>query len=189
MFASRVERAGRACGLATATAALLALLAPPAPAEEPTTAGAREALMICQSVEGLPESEQLARLDRGLALAERAIAERPDDPVGHFAAFCNRGRRLQLEGLSLHLFGEMRQTRRDLERALELVPDWPDAIAAKGAMLLALPRSLGGDRTEGERLLRRAVALDPSNLEARRRLEEAGVVGPFAGAVAHVGRD
>jgi len=186
MFASRVERAGRLHG-GVAAAALLALLAPPATAQEAATGVAREALAICRSVEGLPDDERSARLDQGLALAERAIAERPDDPVAHFAAFCNRGRRLQEEGLSLRLFGEIRRVRRHIERALELMPDWPDAIAAKGAMLLALPRPLGGNRREGERLLRRAVALDPSNLEVRRLLEESGLGEPTAAAVARVG--
>ena len=184
MFRSRVERAVVMRG-GLAAAALLALLEAPAAAQE-APGVAREALAICHSVEELPTDERSARLDEGLALAERAIVERPDDPVAHFAAFCNRGRRLELEGPSLHFFGEIRRVRRHIERALELVPDWSDAIAGKGAMLLALPRYLGGSRTEGERLLRRAVALDPSNLEARRLLAESGMGEPAGNAVAHV---
>jgi hypothetical protein len=171
-----------------AAAALVAALAGLAAAQEPgATDRAREALAICQGAAHAPAEEQLARLAHGLELAELAIAERPDDPVAHFAAFCNRGRRVQLEGASFHLLGEIRRVRRHIDRTLELMPDWPDAVAGKGAMLLALPRLLGGSRTEGERLLRRALLLDPSNLEARRLLEESGACEPVEAAVAHAG--
>ena len=55
-----------------------------------------------------------------------------------------------------------------------LAPDYPAALAAKGEMLVELPRLLGGDPREGERLLRRAVALDPD--DPRMRLMLANVV-------------
>src|SRR5262245_42209683 len=59
-------------------------------------------------------------------------------------------------------------TRRPAPTAtLALAPDYPAALAAKGEMLLELPRLFGGDPREGERLLRRAVALDPDNTRMR----------------------
>lgn len=155
---------------------LAATHAPMARAQESETV-AREALAICRSVDRRPAAEGRALLDQGLALAERAIAAGPEDPVAHFAAFCNRGKRLELAGLSLRLLGEIRRVRRHIERTLELAPEWSEALAAKGALLLALPGPLGGDRTEGEHLLRRALALDPSNLEARERLGRALRIG------------
>ena len=156
---------------------LVAWHAPAASAQETETEVAREALAICRRADRLPPAEGRALLDRGLALAERAIADRPDDPVAHFAAFCNRGKRIEAAGLSFRILGEVRRVRHHIERALELAPDWSEALAGKGALLLALPGPLGGDRTEGERLLRRALALDPSNLEARERLGEVLRVG------------
>jgi hypothetical protein len=152
-----------------ATLALAAASVPMVTAQETETA-AREALALCRSADGLPAAERQTRLEQGLALAERGVAARPEDPVAHFAAFCNRGKRLELVGLSPRVLGEVRRARRELERTLELAPEWPDALAAKGALLLALPGLLGGDRTEGEQLLRRAVALDPTNRQARERL-------------------
>jgi hypothetical protein len=173
----------RVGGIAVAVLAVLVRLTH---AEDPATDPAREALALCHRAEELPAEERPARFDEGLALAERAIEEHPDDPVAHFAAFCNRGRRLRLEGLSFRVFGEIRRVRHHIDRTLELFPDWPDAIAGKGAMLLALPRAFGGSRSEGERLLRRALALDPGNREVKRLLDEAGMDVPAGNAVAHV---
>jgi tetratricopeptide (TPR) repeat protein len=152
------------CGAATAVLTFIATLA----AAQEGSEDVREALALCRSAGSLSARDQATQLEHGLALAERAVAINPDDPVAHFAAFCNRGKRVQLEGRSLwRLLGEVRCARRDLERVLTLAPDWPEALAAKGALLLALPRLLGGDRDEGLRLLERAVALDPANSEAR----------------------
>src|SRR4030095_6421787 len=61
------------------------------------------------------------------------------------------------------LLGELGRVRREIDMTLALAPDYPAALAAKGEMLVELPRLLGGDPQEGERLLRRAVALDPDD--------------------------
>jgi Tfp pilus assembly protein PilF len=42
-----------------------------------------------------------------------------------------------------------------------------DALVGKGALLMNLPRLLGGSRKKGEALLRRALALDPDLFDAR----------------------
>lgn len=167
---------------------LLGLLAPVVGAQESGPHLARHALAICRSVRALPEGQRLARLDEGLALAERAAVDDPNDAVAHFAAFCNRGKRLQIAGIGFRTLGEVRRLRRDIDSTLALAPDWPDALAGKGAMLVALPRIFGGDVVEGEHLLRRALALDPGNIEARIILGEletdAGVAAP---AIAKLG--
>jgi len=169
-------------------ALLVGLLVPVAGAEESSTAVAREALAICRGVGALPLEERRARLDQGVALAERAAFDDPTSALAHFAAFCNRGKRLQLSGFSFAAFGEIRRLRREIDSALELAPDWPEALAGKGAMLVALPRLLGGDVAEGERLLRRALSLDPTNVEARSILDELENDACAAGAmVAQVG--
>jgi tetratricopeptide (TPR) repeat protein len=156
-------------------AVLLTLVVSAAGAEESGTALAVAALAVCRATDDLPLADRATSLERGLALAEQAVETRPDDPVAHFAVFCNLGRRVQLEGLSARLLGDVRRLRRHIDQAVELAPDWPDALAGKGAFLLALPGLLGGDRDEGERLLRRAVELDPTNVEARSILYGASV--------------
>lgn len=148
-------------------AMLLVALAAPAAAEPVATGDAREALARCYDADRLSDDARREALERGLLLADQALAASPDDPSAHFAAFCLRGKRVQLDGLSFRLLGEIRRVRRHIDRALALAPDWPAALAGKGAMLLSLPRLLGGDADEGERLLRRAIALDPASTEAR----------------------
>jgi hypothetical protein len=146
---------------------LLVALAVPALADPVATGDAREALARCYDADRVTDEARREALDRGLVLAERAIAEAPDDPTTYFAAFCLRGKRVQLDGISFRLLGEIRRVKGDIDRALALAPEWPAALAGKGAMLLSLPRLLGGDSSEGERLLRRAIALDPDSTEAR----------------------
>lgn len=153
-------------------ALLVALVAPAARAEEAPTDAAREALAICRGIGTLPIEERVARLEEGLAMAERAAAADPASALAHYAAFCNRGKRLQIVGFTFGALAEIRRLRREIDRALELAPDWPDALAGKGAMLIALPRLLGGDAAEGERLIRRALTIDPANAEARTILDE-----------------
>jgi len=151
---------------------IVALLVPASHAAEPVTEAARQALAICRGVGALPVEERVARLAEGLAIAERAALDDPTDALAQYASFCNRGKRLQLVGFTFGALAEIRRLRREIDRALQLAPDWPDALAGKGAMLIALPRLLGGDATEGERLLRRALELDPGNAEARNILDE-----------------
>ena len=101
----------------------------------------------------------------------------PQDAVAHFAVFCNLGKRLELERHGAGLFatlGDLRRVQREIDITLALAPDYPAALAAKGQMLVELPRLLGGDPREGERLLRRAVALDPE--DPRMRLMLANIV-------------
>ena len=61
----------------------------------------------------------------------------------------------------------MRRLRREIDRTLELAPDYADALVGKGELLCELPRVLGGDAAEGERLLRAALRVDPGFIEAR----------------------
>lgn len=171
-IASSMRRAGWWKGGSVA-AALLMLAVSTAGAQEAETALAADALAACRRADDLTAADRVASLERGLALAERAVEARPDDAVAHFAVFCNLGKRIQLEGLSARLLGDVRRLRRHIDEAVELAPDWADALAGKGAFLVALPGLFGGDRDEGERLLRRAVELDPTNLEARSLLDGA----------------
>lgn len=126
------------------------------------------ALALCDRASGLTGVAQRTALDEGEALADAAVAADPTDPVAHFAAFCTRGRRLESQGVGLSTAFELTRARRLLDTALALAPDYADALAAKGALLLRLPRLFGGDRTQGTGLLRRAIALAPENQQVQR---------------------
>jgi hypothetical protein len=100
-------------------------------------------------------------LDRGLAAAESAVGEDDADAAAHFAVFCNLGRQLQLRSIGFLTVFDIRRMRREIDRTLELAPRSPGVLTAKGLMLLQLPRLLGGDTSEGQRLIRRALELEP----------------------------
>jgi tetratricopeptide (TPR) repeat protein len=136
------------------------------------TAGptAREALALCRAADELPPAERSTLLATGLERAEQAVQAAPEDAAAHFAVFCNLGKRMQIERRTLWLLtalSDLKRARRELDAALELAPDFAGALAAKGEMLTELPGFLGGDTEEGERLLRRAVALDPDEPHMR----------------------
>jgi len=144
-------------------------LATAAPIGSPT---ARQAVALCQGSVAMEAEDAARTLDRGAELADEAVAADPTDPVAHFAVFCTRARRLEREGLSFGVVRQLGRLRRALDAAIALAPDWPDPVAAKGALLLRLPRLFGGDAAEGLRLLHRAATLDPDNRDVRALLAD-----------------
>jgi tetratricopeptide (TPR) repeat protein len=136
-------------------------------ADPPGTPASREALALCNRVETMPDKDQPAMLERALALAERAVAADDRDALAHFAVFCSLGRRMRGAGVAFSALVDLRRLRSEIDRTLELAPDFADALAGKGALLLDSPRLLGGDPAEAERLLRKALAIEPSYLGPR----------------------
>lgn len=134
---------------------------------------AEEALALCHRAQDGPAAEKADLLARGLSLAERAVAADERDAVAHFAVFCHLGEQLRQKGVSFAGLTGIRRLRREVDRTLELAPDYADALAGKGSLLLDTPRLLGGDAAEGEALLRRALAVDPDYLGARLDLARA----------------
>jgi len=136
------------------------------------------ALTLCQQADLLAGSERQSDLMRGLQLAEEAVAADPCDARAHLAVFCNLGKQVQSDPLGLRQIGLINRLKREIDTAFALAPGDADILAAKGAMLLALPRLLGGDARQGEVLVREALAREPGNVQARRYLIEA--LGPAA---------
>src|SRR5437867_493296 len=105
--------------------------------------------------------------DRGQALAERAVALDDNSADAHFALFCNLGELMRLDGENLSQIFQLRRLMAEVDRTLELNPNHVDAMAAKGTLLVRLPRLLGGDSARGEAMLREVLARDPNAFTTR----------------------
>lgn len=155
--------------LARAGLALLLLLVPlAAHAGESPAAVAARALDECET--GRRATQRAVRLvhfERGQDLAQRAIAADEHQAEGHFALFCNMGEIMRIDGESITSVFELHRLLAELDRTLELDPDHVDAMAAKGTLLLRLPRVFGGDSKRGEAMLREVVVKDPKAVAAR----------------------
>lgn len=111
--------------------------------------------------------DRKAHFERGKSFAEQAVSQDDSNAEAHFALFCNVGELMRLDGESLSSIFALRQLMAELDRTLALKPDHTDALAAKGTMLLRLPRLLGGDPTTGEQLLREVIRQDPNAFTTR----------------------
>jgi hypothetical protein len=114
---------------------------------EPVGPATTEAVALCHEADRVSVAERSPVLARGLARAEEAVRADPQDAVAHFAVFCNLGKRLELERHGAGLFatlGDLRRVQREIDIALALAPDYAAALAAKGEMLVELPRLFGG---------------------------------------------
>jgi tetratricopeptide (TPR) repeat protein len=105
--------------------------------------------------------------DRGQALAEQAVALDDQNADAHFALFCNLGELMRLDGETLSGALGLRRLMVEVDRTLELNPHHTDALAAKGTLLLRLPRLLGGNAEKGEAMLRQVIRQDPNAFSSR----------------------
>jgi tetratricopeptide (TPR) repeat protein len=105
--------------------------------------------------------------DRGQMLAERAVALDDRNADAHFALFCNMGELMRLDGESISSAFALRRLMAEVNRTLELDPQHTDALAAKGTLLLRLPRLFGGDAQKGEAMLREVIERDPNAVSSR----------------------
>ena len=138
-----------------------------------------EALALCAAADRVSPNTRLPVLARGLDRAEAAVALDERSADAHFAIFCNLGKATELGGVGLGTIRAVYRLRQEIEVTLALAPNHAEALAAKGALLIKLPRWLGGDRRDAEFWLRRALAVDPSNATARAYLDELGLPAPF----------
>lgn len=142
------------------------------PSDPPGTPASLEALANCHRGQAASDEQATAILALSLEQADRAVAADERDALAHFARFCALGEQARRSGASLSSLVKIWAIRDAVDRTLELAPDYSDALHGKGALLCSLPRLLGGDAEEGERLVRRAVEIDPEYVGARLFLAE-----------------
>jgi len=144
----------------------------PRPARSDTNASAaelaRRARAACEDGRRAEtRAARLAAFDRGRALAERAVTLDQTSADAHFALFCNLGELMRIDGESVSSVFGLRRLMAEVDRTLELDPGYTDALAAKGILLLRLPRLLGGDAAKGEEMLRQVIQQDPNAFSSR----------------------
>jgi hypothetical protein len=145
-----------ACGVALAAPPAIAVASP-----------VGDAIASCREADRVPDADKRDVLRRGIASAEAAIAVDEHDASAHFALFCNLGKRMRLDGASFASLVGLRRLRYEIDRTLALAPTDAEAMIGKAALLYYTPRLLGGDRAEGEHLLRAALGISPDYVEAR----------------------
>ena len=128
---------------------------------------AMRALILLQRGEDASDpTAKRAAYDEGLALARQAVSLDDDNADAHFAVFGNEGRLMLLDGITPNPISLLK-VNNELERALELNPNHPDALAAKGGLYRQLPWALGGSLSLAEECLTKAIANDPNAVGAR----------------------
>lgn len=149
------------------SACIALLAARPAAAVPQGSPGAAEALTVCHSAADLSGDARDALLARAADLAQAAIKADGTDALGHYAMVCVLGKQLENGGVGVGQLVGVYRLRRALDETLALAPDDADTLTAKGALLVRLPRLLGGDRAEAAALLRRALVAEPENGTAK----------------------
>lgn len=109
---------------------------------------------------------------KALEHAERAVELLPDNAEAHFLVFGSEGRLAQMDGLATAAL-KLAALNRQLDEVLRLDPNHANALAARGGMMMKLPRLLGGDTDQGLEYLERAVSLDDESVGKRLELAEA----------------
>ncbi len=148
-------------------------VAPLCVAGKPLSSLGHAAFELCVSVPDHPTEADRQIVESAYAASEHAVTTEPNNAVAHFALFCSLAKLTYLNGVSLKSLFAVLRMRREIDRTIALDPDYNDALMAKGAFLMELPRILGGDPREGERLLRDAVRRQPAQFEPRLRHADA----------------
>jgi len=120
---------------------------------------------LCQIYgQSLPAAEKQRKIvfwEKGRTYGERAMEVNPDGKEGHFYYMSNLGSIVQIKGKLTSLWN-LRRIKQEMDRTLELDPDFPPALVARAQYLTQMPGLFGGDEQEAMRLYLRAVEKDPA---------------------------
>lgn len=131
-----------------------------------------ERTLRCAELRDVDETA-LAIYRRARDEAQTVLSRNPDSAGANFVYFAAQGRILMADGIAKNFMTLRSLDKQYLDRALEIDPAYPNALAAKGGVLLDLPTLMGGDADEGLRLLKRANQINPSGVGTRVSLAKA----------------
>jgi tetratricopeptide (TPR) repeat protein len=116
-----------------------------------------------QALGGDQKKEKLEHWEKGIEYGRRAVKANPDGKEGHFYYMANIGATAQLKGI-LQSMWRLRKIKKEMDRTLEIDPNYPPALLARAQYLMEMPGVFGGDRQAAMRLCERALEMDPDHL-------------------------
>ena len=118
-----------------------------------------------EMLDGDQKQQKIARWEKGAEYGRRAVEATPEGKEGHFFYMANMGANARIKG-AWTSFWKFRRIKREMDRTLELDPDYPPALVARAQYLTEMPAVFGGDEQEAVRLYERALELDPGFIVA-----------------------
>lgn len=120
------------------------------------------------------KNEKLAFFQKGIAVAERAVATEPNAVEGHFWLAANYGGFSEQKG-ALQALQTVKKIRAEMETVLKLNDRYQDggAYLGLGEMDKELPRIVGGNLSRAITRLEQGLKVAPHNLEIKLALAEA----------------
>ncbi|TKB76138.1 MAG: tetratricopeptide repeat protein [Nitrospira sp.] len=112
------------------------------------------------------EGQKRKVYEEGAAVAKRAMILDDRSAHAHFLYAATTGSVAKLKGLTAGPL-VIKELKRHVERALELLPTHAQALQMMGGLLAELPWLLGGDQATAETYLKRAIAADSKFTNAR----------------------
>ncbi len=134
------------------------------------------------------EDRKIEAWRKGVEYGRRAVRANPDGKEGHFYYMANIGAIAQQKGLlqSVVKFGKIKK---EMDRTLEIDPNYPPALLARAQLLMEKPGFFGGDREEALRLCARALRLDPDHLPTHVTMARLlAAEGEYEEAIAHLNK-
>jgi tetratricopeptide (TPR) repeat protein len=104
--------------------------------------------------------EKWDRFKKGSEVAQKAIKLEPSNPDAYFYYVANESSLAKSKGIFGSVF-LVKRIKKGIDKVLELDPNHTECIALKGAVLNSIPGILGGDVKKAEKLIRKALLLDP----------------------------
>jgi tetratricopeptide (TPR) repeat protein len=120
------------------------------------------------------KTEKLPWFEKGMGVAQRAIAEQPNAVEGHFWLAANYGGYSEQKG-ALKALTMVKKIRAEMETVLRLNDHYQNggAYLALGEMDRQLPRLLGGNLKRAIQRLEQGLKIAPDNLEMKLALAQA----------------
>ncbi len=104
---------------------------------------------------------RVALWKKGIEYGKSAIEADPKGKEGHFYYMANMGALARTEG-GVALVWRFRAIKKEMDKTLELDPNYAPGLVARAQYLTEMPGVLGGDDEEALRLYKRALESDPT---------------------------